>query len=65
MSDPKSNFELANETAEALLNAIKDAAPDANRGSDEALLHLAEAYALVRDAMPSRNPRPAPPGRIR
>jgi hypothetical protein len=46
------NRELAAETAEALLNAIKEAAPDAHRRSTDGLESLAKAYAAVVDAMP-------------
>ncbi len=46
----KENIELATDTAEALLTAIKEAA-----GSDPSIASvgsLAQAYALVRESMP-------------
>lgn len=46
------NTALAKEAAEVLLTAIKEAAPNANARGASALKELAEAYALVRDAMP-------------
>ena len=56
------NKALATETAEALLTAIRSAAPSANDRGTGALKELAEAFALVREAMPK--PQPAP-GRAR
>lgn len=56
MTDPSANKDLASETAEALLLAIKEAAPDL--GSSEALKDLADAYAAVVAAMPAPNRRP-------
>lgn len=44
----ETNKALSTETAEALLAAIKEAAPDAARRSCEGLESLAEAYATVR-----------------
>lgn len=43
----KQNEQLINETAAALLEAIKEAAPDAHRRSHEGLESLARAYNLV------------------
>lgn len=59
MADPQNNLQLAHETAEALLTAIKAEAPSAASRSSDGLRSLAEAYALVREAMPK------PPGRVR
>lgn len=52
MADGSSNKELANETAEALLKAIKTAAPGADSRGTESLESLAKAYAAVVEAMP-------------
>jgi len=46
----KENVELATETAEALLTAIKEASYGTH--NIKGLENLATAYALVRDAMP-------------
>lgn len=43
----KQNQDLINETAAALLEAIKEAAPAAHDGSTEGLESLARAYNLV------------------
>lgn len=43
----KQNQQLINETAAVLLEAIKEAAPDAHRRSAEGLESLARAYGLV------------------
>lgn len=43
----KQNQDLINETAAVLLEAIKKAAPDAERRSSEGLESLARAYSLV------------------
>lgn len=48
------NKELSEETAKALLEAIKAAAPDADDRGTDALRSLAEAYAAVVGAMPKR-----------
>ena len=58
MSDAKANKNLSLETAEALLEAIKAAAPDADDRGIESLKHLADAYAAVVGAMPK------PAGRV-
>ena len=50
------NKTLSVETAQALLTAIRDAAPDAVRRSTDGLESLAKAYAAVVGAMPK------PPG---
>jgi predicted nuclease of restriction endonuclease-like RecB superfamily len=51
--------ELSVETADALMAAIKEAAPDIQNRSVEGLKHLAEAYAAVEAA------RPKKPGHVR
>lgn len=53
--------DLENETAETLLNAIKEMA--SGMGTASGLLDLANAYAAVVDKAPG--PKPAGPGRIR
>ena len=52
MADGSSNKELSHETAEALLTAIKNAAPNANERGTDSLEHLANAYAAVAGATP-------------
>jgi hypothetical protein len=52
MATPQQNITLATETAEVLLNAIKEAAPKAQGRDTEGLESLARAYSLVREAMP-------------
>lgn len=52
MATPEDNETLSTETAQALLNAIKDSAPGARQTSHEALESLAKAYATIVDAMP-------------
>lgn len=47
--------DLSVETADVLLTAIKEAAPDAARRSVDALKYLAEAYAAVESARPKRS----------
>lgn len=49
MADAQGNRELSTETAEALLKAIKDAAPAVHNTGLES---LARAYQLVHEAMP-------------
>lgn len=51
----ETNRGLASETAEALLTAIRDAAPAAHSRSTEGLESLAKAYAAVVDAMPRKS----------
>ncbi len=48
---------LRAETADALLWAIRDAAPTANDRGTEALESLAKAYAAVVEGMPKRSGR--------
>jgi hypothetical protein len=47
--------ELANQAAEALLKAIRDAAPKSQ--STPGVLHLAQAYALIVSAEPDTSPQ--------
>ena len=61
MADGNTNRDLSHEAAEALLTAIKEAAPGAERRSTDGLESLAKAYAAVVDAMPSP---PTRPGRV-
>lgn len=49
----KANAELIHETAKELLEAIKDAAPDANRRGVEGVESLARAFSLVVEASPN------------
>jgi hypothetical protein len=48
--------ELADEAAEALLKAIRDAAPKSQ--STPGVLHLAQAYTLIVSAGPGKSPQP-------
>lgn len=47
---------LADQAAEALLKAIRDAAPKSQ--STPGVLHLAQAYALIVSAEPGKSPQP-------
>lgn len=47
--------QLADQAAEALLKAIRDAAPKSQ--STPGVLHLAQAYALIVSAEPGKSPQ--------
>ncbi|MEK4240817.1 hypothetical protein NYE39_02260 [Janibacter sp. FSL W8-0316] len=60
----KQNQDLINETAAVLLEAIKEAAPDAHRHSSEGLESLARAYSLVVEQSLNEPPVPRSARRV-